>query len=104
MASSNGKPNYSRRFFWLAVFIVLLFGGYSAVWYYVAGALEKFAGTAIAEFNKGKRTTMPDRHSGEGIFFTSRVMDLFEIESHHLRFSHQEYCRLGHVCMPFWIL
>lgn len=52
MASSNGKPNYSRRLSWLAVFIVLLFGGYSAVWYYVAGALEKFTATAITEFNK----------------------------------------------------
>ena len=54
MASSNGKPNYSRRLSWLAVFIVLLFGGYSAVWYYVAGALEKFTATAITEFSRVK--------------------------------------------------
>jgi hypothetical protein len=44
---------------------------------------------AILELAKGKLTTDPQNHSGEGIFFTSRVMDLFEIESHHLRFSHQ---------------
>jgi anti-sigma regulatory factor (Ser/Thr protein kinase)/predicted transcriptional regulator len=43
---------------------------------------------AILELAKGKLTTAPERHSGEGIFFTSRAMDLFEIESHHLRFSH----------------
>jgi anti-sigma regulatory factor (Ser/Thr protein kinase) len=43
---------------------------------------------AILELAKGKLTTAPEHHTGEGIFFTSRVMDEFEIESHHLRFSH----------------
>ncbi len=43
---------------------------------------------AILELAKGKLTTAPEQHSGEGIFFTSRALDLFEIESHHLRFSH----------------
>jgi len=43
---------------------------------------------AILELAKGKLTTAPEQHSGEGIFFTSRVLDCFEIESHHLRFSH----------------
>lgn len=43
---------------------------------------------AILELAKGKLTTAPEAHSGEGIFFTSRSMDRFEIESHHLRFSH----------------
>lgn len=44
---------------------------------------------SILELAKGKLTTAPSHHSGEGIFFTSRVMDLFEIDSHKLRFSHQ---------------
>jgi anti-sigma regulatory factor (Ser/Thr protein kinase) len=43
---------------------------------------------AILELAKGKLTTAPEQHTGEGIFFTSRVLDHFEIESHHLRFSH----------------
>ena len=43
---------------------------------------------AILELAKGKLTTAPDRHTGEGIFFTSRVLDVFEIESHLLRFRH----------------
>ena len=43
---------------------------------------------AILELAKGKLTTAPEQHTGEGIFFTSRVVDFFEIESHHLRFSH----------------
>ncbi len=43
---------------------------------------------AILELAKGKLTTAPDQHSGEGIFFTSRVMDVFGIESGRLHFSH----------------
>jgi anti-sigma regulatory factor (Ser/Thr protein kinase) len=43
---------------------------------------------AIFELSKGKLTTDPDRHTGEGIFFTSRVFDKFEIDSKGLSFSH----------------
>ena len=43
---------------------------------------------SILELAKGKLTTAPEQHSGEGIFFTSRGVDLFEIDSHHLRFMH----------------
>lgn len=32
---------------------------------------------AILQLSKGKLTTDPDRHSGEGIFFTSRVFDSY---------------------------
>jgi len=44
---------------------------------------------SILELAKGKLTTAPAHHSGEGIFFTSRAMDVFEIASHRLRFSHR---------------
>jgi len=40
--------------------------------------------------SKGKLTTDPKRHTGEGIFFTSRAFDYFLIESKGLQFSHQE--------------
>lgn len=43
---------------------------------------------AIFELAKGKLTTDPDRHSGEGVFFTSRVFDIFEMYSGMLFFSH----------------
>lgn len=43
---------------------------------------------SILELAKGKLTTAPEHHTGEGIFFTSRAVDFFEIDSHHLRFSH----------------
>lgn len=48
---------------------------------------------AILELAKGKLTTAPEAHSGEGIFFTSRVMDSFEIESGHLHFRHDRGAR-----------
>jgi formamidopyrimidine-DNA glycosylase len=36
---------------------------------------------AILELAKGKLTTEPDSHTGEGIFFTSRMFDTFMISS-----------------------
>jgi anti-sigma regulatory factor (Ser/Thr protein kinase) len=41
---------------------------------------------AILELSKGKLTTDPRRHSGEGIFFASRVFDQFAIFSGRLSF------------------
>ncbi|MDM8538835.1 STAS-like domain-containing protein, partial [Desulfobacterales bacterium HSG17] len=41
---------------------------------------------AILELAKGKFTSDPDNHTGEGIFFTSRIFDYFIIESHKLTF------------------
>lgn len=43
---------------------------------------------AILELAKGKLTTDPERHSGEGVFFASRVFDRFAIMSRTLYFSH----------------
>lgn len=43
---------------------------------------------AILELSKGKLTTDPQHHTGEGIFFTSRVFDQFLIRSGRLRFTH----------------
>ncbi len=44
---------------------------------------------SILELSKGKFTTDPQRHSGEGIFFTSKVFDTFDIRSGHLHFMHE---------------
>ncbi|MGQ0800613.1 MAG: STAS-like domain-containing protein [Pseudomarimonas sp.] len=43
---------------------------------------------ALLELAKGKLTTDPQRHSGEGIFFTSRMFDIYRIESRGLVFDH----------------
>jgi len=45
---------------------------------------------AILELSKGKLTTDPKHHTGEGIFFTSRVFDDFSLMSGKLHFSHFE--------------
>ncbi|HUW77773.1 MAG TPA: DUF4325 domain-containing protein [Candidatus Nanopelagicaceae bacterium] len=36
---------------------------------------------SVAELSKGKQTTAPKAHSGEGIFFTSKAVDLFQLAS-----------------------
>lgn len=43
---------------------------------------------AILELAKGKLTTDPTHHSGEGIFFASKVFDAFDIQSGRLHFRH----------------
>jgi biotin operon repressor/anti-sigma regulatory factor (Ser/Thr protein kinase) len=39
---------------------------------------------ALGELLKGKKTTLPARHSGEGIFFTSKCGDRVAIRSHKI--------------------
>lgn len=46
---------------------------------------------AILELAKGKLTTDPAHHTGEGIFFSSKVMDAFDIRSGMLHFMHDEW-------------
>jgi anti-sigma regulatory factor (Ser/Thr protein kinase) len=45
---------------------------------------------AILELAKGKLTTDPERHSGEGIFFTSRAVSTFSILSDDLTYIHRK--------------
>jgi anti-sigma regulatory factor (Ser/Thr protein kinase)/biotin operon repressor len=44
---------------------------------------------AVLELAKGKFTTDPANHSGEGVFFSSRMFDEFIISSGEVYFSHQ---------------
>lgn len=44
---------------------------------------------AVLELSKGKLTTDPQNHTGEGIFFTSRMFDDFVIMSGDVFFSHE---------------
>ncbi len=43
---------------------------------------------AVLELSKGKLTTDPEHHTGEGIFFSSRMFDYFAILSGDVFFSH----------------
>lgn len=47
--------------------------------------------TAMIELIKGKTTTQPDAHSGEGIFFVSKAADRFVIRSHKLQIEWDRY-------------
>lgn len=42
---------------------------------------------AVAELTKGKRTTAPKGHTGEGIFFTSKAVDIFELSSDGIQWT-----------------
>ncbi len=44
---------------------------------------------AILELTKGKVTTDPAGHTGEGIFFTTRMCDSFSLLANQLFFSHE---------------
>jgi biotin operon repressor/anti-sigma regulatory factor (Ser/Thr protein kinase) len=39
---------------------------------------------AIGELIKGKTTTMKEKHTGEGIFFTSKIADILTFRSHRI--------------------
>lgn len=45
---------------------------------------------ALFELSKGKLTTDPSRHTGEGVFFTSRMFDTYEISANGLQFNHRD--------------
>jgi len=42
---------------------------------------------AIGELMKGKTTTAPKNHTGEGIFFSSKAVDIFVLDSHKHRLT-----------------
>jgi hypothetical protein len=42
---------------------------------------------AVQELSKGKRTTDRQRHTGEGIFFTSKAVDVFRLTSSGVRWT-----------------
>jgi hypothetical protein len=48
---------------------------------------------SILELAKGKLTTDPKNHTGEGIFFSSKMFDGFDIRSGNLHFLHDEGTR-----------
>ncbi|MGD9914672.1 MAG: DUF2125 domain-containing protein, partial [Rhizobiaceae bacterium] len=53
--SQRRTPNYRRRFGWFGAFIALLFGGYSAGWFYLGDMLETKAADALRAFNSNGR-------------------------------------------------
>ncbi len=46
---------------------------------------------AMFELSKGKLTSQPDRHSGHGLFFASRLADIFDVHANHAAFQHRAW-------------
>jgi len=44
---------------------------------------------AMLELSKGKLTSDPDRHSGRGLFFTSRLADMFDLHANETAFQYR---------------
>lgn len=52
MPSSTAKqPNYGRRILWLTIILLVLFGGYTAGWYWLAGRIQGEVETRVARLN-----------------------------------------------------
>lgn len=59
---------------------------------------------ALLELSKGKFTTDPKRHSGEGVFFTSRMFDAYFIDANSLRFTHHAGLEKDRLDQTDWAL
>jgi len=46
---------------------------------------------AMLELSKGRLTTQPQRHSGQGLFFTSRLADVFDLHANAVAFRQREW-------------
>jgi anti-sigma regulatory factor (Ser/Thr protein kinase) len=46
---------------------------------------------AMLELSKGKLTSQPDRHSGRGLFFTSKLADVFDIHANDAAYQRREW-------------
>jgi anti-sigma regulatory factor (Ser/Thr protein kinase) len=50
---------------------------------------------AMLELSKGKLTSQPQRHTGRGLFFTSRLADVFDLHANEHAFQRREWDRCG---------
>ena len=48
---------------------------------------------AMLELAKGKLSTCPDRHSGHGLFFTSRLADVIDLHANDVAFQQRDWQR-----------
>lgn len=63
------------------------------------GLFDRIAGSfaiddpmlAMLELSKGKLTSQPQRHSGHGLFFSSRLADVFDIHANRAAFQHRAW-------------
>lgn len=46
---------------------------------------------AMLELSKGKLTSQPQRHTGRGLFFTSKIADIFDLHANERAFQRREW-------------
>jgi len=55
---------------------------------------------AMLELSKGKLTTQPERHAGQGLFFVSRLADVFDLHANAQAFQHRRWDEAWRVGTP----
>ncbi|HKX44874.1 MAG TPA: DUF4325 domain-containing protein [Burkholderiaceae bacterium] len=50
---------------------------------------------AMLELSKGKLTSQPERHTGEGLFFTSRLADVFDLHANDAAYQQRAWDERG---------
>jgi anti-sigma regulatory factor (Ser/Thr protein kinase) len=50
---------------------------------------------AMLELSKGKLTSQPHRHSGQGLFFTSKLADVFDLHANAIAFQQRSWDARG---------
>lgn len=58
---------------------------------------------AMIELIKGKTTTMPEAHSGEGIFFSAQAADRFSLRSHQIEIVWDKFRQDTFVAQPRYL-
>ena len=58
---------------------------------------------AMIELIKGKTTTMPEAHSGEGIFFSAQAADRFSLRSHQIEIVWDKFRQDTFVSQPRYL-
>ena len=105
-SSEPAKPKYRRRRFgWLTAFIVLLFGGYSAGWFYVADIIETRAGQAIKGFSANGREAECTKLSAEGFPFRIGLWcDSIRYEDARFALAAESFRSAAQVYDPFHVV
>jgi len=50
---------------------------------------------AMLELSKGKLTSQPQRHTGRGLFFTSKLADIFDLHANEVSFQRRDWDASG---------
>lgn len=108
MASSGaGRPNYSRRFFWFALAIVLAGALYSFGWFYASDRLVDQVNAAVAAANRDGRRASCENAEARGYPFRIGVFCrsvMFEDARNGIGFRARQFRSAAQVYAPYRII